>query len=695
MTRLSSTDAKAQSQTARVEESASAGTPLWLTGSTSALPLTSRVASGASEAKLDLFAADEKAPSDGLSLRRRLLGDANDKKDEQRDAKASAKPFERPQRTSRHHDDTDVRERAPAKAVSEAPYRALELDDPASQRKSVEAVRSQRRPSAAAMWDSLEHFSKTNRSRLPLASSDSGESVGASTETPSYVYSDSKDLGSERKPVMARASSALLADLKAKASTPYGSGLLRESKSRSTAASMAQLPTPRDDHDTSHIHDVRSTPVLPTGTRLKLEILSTWGDPHYVGLNSIELFDERGALVSFRDPERQVRACPASINELDEYSDDPRVASNLVDGVNCTCDDFHMWLAPFTLGNAHAVELELDARTSISMIRIWNYNKSRAHSYRGVRHARLLLYDTPSSSSPSAGTVIFQGEVAQALGLVSTDTIDQSCEVILFTRDDAILEAIEANDRTLLAFAQSNDEDAASNSLVANVRSSMEMQRPRTSDKKRSDTDDRGGNARVHETYDDFMRREPNNERSRLGADGRPMTTATTRAGAVRKSIDSWMTSSGEPQERSPVLEKVAETRNESDGDDEDQDSSNYDALVRGRRITIKLLSTWGDANYIGLTQLDVLVGRHGAAFPLDASHIDASPRDLATVRSLRLAVASSLIDLLSWRWLTTWCAGLCVSCAARLPWRSSDTRQGTIVRRRQQVATLGLGRMS
>lgn len=38
-------------------------------------------------------------------------------------------------------------------------------------------------------------------------------------------------------------------------------------------------------------------PELPSGSILKLDITSTWGDQHYIGLNGIEIFNSKGQLV--------------------------------------------------------------------------------------------------------------------------------------------------------------------------------------------------------------------------------------------------------------------------------------------------------------------------------------------------------------------------------------------------------------
>lgn len=84
-----------------------------------------------------------------------------------------------------------------------------------------------------------------------------------------------------------------------------------------------------------------------------------------------------------------------------------------------------------TAGQDTTISITFDASVTVSAIRIWNYNKSRAHSYRGVRWLRMTLDQQ----------LIFDGEIIQAPGMLS---LSQQCEVILYTLDERIISHVEA-----------------------------------------------------------------------------------------------------------------------------------------------------------------------------------------------------------------------------------------------------------
>ncbi|XP_062956228.1 katanin-interacting protein [Cynocephalus volans] len=174
-------------------------------------------------------------------------------------------------------------------------------------------------------------------------------------------------------------------------------------------------------------------PVLPYGQHLVINIKSTWGDRHYVGLNGIEIFSSKGEPVQISS----IKADPPDINILPAYGKDPRVVTNLIDGVNRTQDDMHVWLAPFTPGKSHSISIDFKHSCQVALIRIWNYNKSRIHSFRGVKDITMLL-DTQC---------IFDGEIAKASGTL-TGAPEHFGDTILFTTDDDILEAIFCSDET-------------------------------------------------------------------------------------------------------------------------------------------------------------------------------------------------------------------------------------------------------
>ena len=153
---------------------------------------------------------------------------------------------------------------------------------------------------------------------------------------------------------------------------------------------------------------------------------------NYLGLTGIEVFDELGMPINLH--ENQILAFPPDVNVLPGYGTDPRTIEKLVDGQYFTNDDLHVWLTPFTSGEDHQISINLGKYYGISMIRIWNYNKSRIHSYRGARLVQMEL----------DGQTIFRGEIKKAPGAAKNP--EDCCEIILFTEDDAVLEMIDQND---------------------------------------------------------------------------------------------------------------------------------------------------------------------------------------------------------------------------------------------------------
>nr|XP_057917653.1 katanin-interacting protein isoform X2 [Doryrhamphus excisus] len=226
----------------------------------------------------------------------------------------------------------------------------------------------------------------------------------------------------------------------------------------SSSSAARELPCEIPDGDSlMEAEEEFEIPVLPKGQQLVINIVSTWGDRHYVGLNGLEVFSSSGEPLQ----PAHITADPPDINVLPAYGKDPRVVTNLIDGVNRTQDDMHLWLAPFTPGRSHVLFLDFGHSYQVAMIRVWNYNKSRIHSFRGVKEVEMLL----------DGRCIFRGEIAKASGTLSGG-LDQFGDTILFTTDDEILEAMSRFDETFLS----------ENEGLKNPVYEEELQRPRTAD---------------------------------------------------------------------------------------------------------------------------------------------------------------------------------------------------------------------
>ncbi|XP_059167114.1 katanin-interacting protein-like isoform X2 [Physella acuta] len=197
-------------------------------------------------------------------------------------------------------------------------------------------------------------------------------------------------------------------------------------------------------------------PELPYGKEMVINIKTTWGDHHYVGLTGIQLFSSQGEQVTVA----KIWADPSDINILPEYKRDPRVVTNIIDNVNRTRDDVHMWLAPYTPGNNHFVYITFTKPCQLALMRIWNYNKSRIHSFRGARDVVITL----------DGKEIFKGEIARACGGIEGGT-EAFGDTILFTTDENILEAVSKNDDAFEGemFSETEEEETIKRPSTADV----------------------------------------------------------------------------------------------------------------------------------------------------------------------------------------------------------------------------------
>ena len=152
----------------------------------------------------------------------------------------------------------------------------------------------------------------------------------------------------------------------------------------------------------------------------------------------IELFDSAGRPITVADPVASVRAGQASVGQAEGPAGDPRTPDKLLDGVYHTTDDLHSWLSPFDPACGARVSVVLDSAATLGALRLWNYNKSRIHSFRGAREMTVTL----------DGALIFAGEVRKAPG--GLPEAPAAAEVILFCEDEAFLSNLDAYDAVRL-----------------------------------------------------------------------------------------------------------------------------------------------------------------------------------------------------------------------------------------------------
>jgi formylmethanofuran:tetrahydromethanopterin formyltransferase len=120
-----------------------------------------------------------------------------------------------------------------------------------------------------------------------------------------------------------------------------------------------------------------------SGRMLTISLEDTWGDLFYVGLNGLEVLDQTMQPIFLRP--NMLNACPRDMNDLQGHGSDQRVLENLIDGVNNTKEDRHIWLIPYNEGEEHTITIDLGAPKPIGGVRFFNYNKTEEDTLRGAK----------------------------------------------------------------------------------------------------------------------------------------------------------------------------------------------------------------------------------------------------------------------------------------------------------------------
>lgn len=141
-------------------------------------------------------------------------------------------------------------------------------------------------------------------------------------------------------------------------------------------------------------------PELPCGRELVIEMLENWGDEETIGLNGIEIFESvQGKMTGFESIIMKYKSQMKSEKSLEQ---------KLFSGPFRTHDDHHIWSCDWDPYSGVPLQIHITFYTNVrlALLRFWNYNKSRIHSYRGVKNVQVRLDDQ----------IVFKGEIAKANG---------------------------------------------------------------------------------------------------------------------------------------------------------------------------------------------------------------------------------------------------------------------------------------
>lgn len=136
------------------------------------------------------------------------------------------------------------------------------------------------------------------------------------------------------------------------------------------------------------------------GRKIWINILESWGDLFYVGLNGLEVLNQEGEPIPITvapdhsiSSRTSVTAVPRDMNSIAGHGQDHRTLEKLFNDRNNTMDDRNMWLIPFNKGEDHTITIDLGEQRAISGLRFYNYNKSPEDSLRGSRQIIIKIDD--------------------------------------------------------------------------------------------------------------------------------------------------------------------------------------------------------------------------------------------------------------------------------------------------------------
>lgn len=144
-------------------------------------------------------------------------------------------------------------------------------------------------------------------------------------------------------------------------------------------------------------------PDRPVGNVIVLTLYTNWGDPEHLGLNAIEFFDGSGVKINFPKPQESISS-PNSQSYSVHLS--PEYLSRLIRPEIWKPNSDQLFISKLEDGNPLQIKIKFKDPQRLTFIRIWNYDKSKTHASRGVRHLSISL-----------GTqLIFFGEIKKSSG---------------------------------------------------------------------------------------------------------------------------------------------------------------------------------------------------------------------------------------------------------------------------------------